>query len=217
MTKTIHAPARSAFALALFVASLIGLVLTLPFSAEAAEITQQLDPGETSPDVTTLQTFLASDSSIYPEGIVSGFYGDLTTAAVTRFQVANGLAAVGRVGPLTRDAINAKLGGTTSGGPVTYGDQAAPVLYPETVTVTPNSATIKWSTSEAGNNRVMYGNSWPFLYATASSVVSSGGYSSTANVTINGLQSRATYYYVVESIDGSGNQALTVGKPFTTQ
>lgn len=217
MTKTIHAPARETIALAFFVASVIGLILTLPFSAEAAQISQQLDPGETSPDVSTLQTFLASDSSIYPEGIVSGFYGDLTTAAVTRFQVANGLAAVGRVGPLTRDAINAKLGGTSTGGPVTYGDQAAPVLYKETVTTDSNSATIKWSTNEAGNNRVMFGNSWPFLYATASSVVSSGGYSSTANVTINGLQPRTTYYYVVESVDGSGNQALTVGQPMTTK
>jgi|CXWL01.1.fsa_nt_gi peptidoglycan hydrolase-like protein with peptidoglycan-binding domain len=200
---------------ATFAASVLALLFVLPFQAHAALLTQQLDLGDTNSDVTSLQTFLAADTTIYPEGIVSGYFGALTAAAVSRFQSANGLAAVGRVGPQTLGLINSRMGGGTT--PVnTSGDISAPTIFPEVVSLTANSANIKWTTSEAANSRVMYGNTWPFLYASAPSVLSNG-YNASPNVTITGLQSHSTYYYTLESIDSFGNVMQTIGKPFTTQ
>jgi peptidoglycan hydrolase-like protein with peptidoglycan-binding domain len=187
-------------------------LLLLPAGAHAAQITRQLDLGMSNADVTSLQTFLASDSSIYPSGTISGYFGSLTAAAVSRFQKANGLAAVGRVGPQTLALINSQMSGYSGG---TGADVSAPIINPETVTMASTSATITWATSEAAHDRVMYGTTWPFLYATAPSV-SGTSLSPTANITISGLQSHTTYYYVLESIDTSGNVMWTVGKPMTT-
>lgn len=215
MTKTLTALQRNIITLAvIFSASLIALVLILPSSAHAALLTQQLDLGAQNADVTSLQTFLAADSVLYPEGIVSGYFGSLTAAAVSRFQTKNSLPAVGRVGPVTLSLINVQMGGASA--PATGGDISAPTIYPESVSTSQNSATISWTTSEAAMSRVMYGTSWPFLYATAPSV-SGGSFSSTANITISNLQSHSTYYYTLESIDASGNIMWTVGKPLVTK
>jgi len=72
--------------------------------------------GLRNPDVTALQNFLKlQGSEIYPEGIVSGYFGALTQKAVQRFQEKYGLAApgipgYGFVGPKTRAKINEILG-----------------------------------------------------------------------------------------------------------
>lgn len=42
--------------------------------------------GMSNSDVARLQTLLAQDSSLYPEGLVTGYFGTLTRQAVTRFQ-----------------------------------------------------------------------------------------------------------------------------------
>ncbi|MBI2056553.1 MAG: peptidoglycan-binding protein, partial [Candidatus Sungbacteria bacterium] len=46
-------------------------------------------------DVSRLQALLADDKSIYPEGIVSGYFGPATQRAVKRFQAKYGLPQVG--------------------------------------------------------------------------------------------------------------------------
>jgi len=76
-----------------------------------------LDPGEDSSDVQRLQELLAQDSSIYPEGIVSGYYGSLTAKAVRAFQAKYGISTVGRVGPQTRAKLQEVFGGTSSVAP----------------------------------------------------------------------------------------------------
>ena len=63
------------------------------------KLIRQLDEGVTSEQVRLLQTILAADQTIYPEGIVSGFYGRLTAQAVKRFQKKFGLEHAGRVWP----------------------------------------------------------------------------------------------------------------------
>lgn len=67
--------------------------------------------GDKGADVTRLQTLLARDHSVYPEGLITGTYGDKTVAAVTRFQlkykvIPNASAAgAGKCGPKTRAKI----------------------------------------------------------------------------------------------------------------
>jgi len=79
--------------------------------ASVAVILGDLDPGDSGVDVTKLQVYLAADADLYPEGLVTGYYGSLTTAAVKRFQAKYGIAQVGRVGPQTRAKLNEVMGG----------------------------------------------------------------------------------------------------------
>lgn len=71
-----------------------------------ATIVNELDPGAVGEQVRLLQEFLAKDPAIYPEGLVTGYYGPLTTTAVRRFQTKYGISAVGRVGPETLKKLN---------------------------------------------------------------------------------------------------------------
>lgn len=65
-----------------------------------------LREGSQGDKVAMLQALLAADPTIYPEGLISGFYGRLTAAAVKRFQKKHGLAQVGFVGPKTLQKLN---------------------------------------------------------------------------------------------------------------
>lgn len=187
-------------------------LLGLPFLAEAATYTRQLDLGMSGADVTALQQFLASDPTTYPEGTVTGYYGALTAAAVGRYQAKNGLASVGRVGPATLSLLNGGVGGGSLGG----GDESAPILQPESVVTGRNSVTFNWYVNEPAFANVKYGTSWPFLMDSAPSVVATGGASTYQTVTVNGLNANSVYYYVLQSTDQSGNVNQTVGKQVIT-
>jgi hypothetical protein len=180
--------------------------------AHAAVLTQQLDFGMTNADVASLQTFLAADTTIYPQGLVTSYFGLLTKAAVINFQTRNGISPVGRVGPITLSAINNQMTGTGSsldtidgaGKVLNYGP-AQPILSNFVVSKTSNSATITWNSNMPTASRVMYSTVWPFNYRTAPSVVGAGSPSYSQSVTLNNLQSNTTYFYVAESIDVFGN------------
>ncbi len=73
------------------------------------EIVQGLKEGSEGDQVTLLQTLLAADSALYPEGKVTGFFGPATRRAIARFQARNGLEQVGSVGPRTRSLLNELL------------------------------------------------------------------------------------------------------------
>lgn len=66
--------------------------------------------GLSSNNVTCLQEFLRSQGpAVYPEALVTGFFGNLTRSAVMRFQQAHGILTTGFVGVLTRAKINTLL------------------------------------------------------------------------------------------------------------
>lgn len=68
---------------------------------------QDLYYGLTSSEVKCLQQFLANlGESIYPEKLITGFYGPLTQAAVQRYQALKGIITTGYFGPLTRATAN---------------------------------------------------------------------------------------------------------------
>lgn len=67
----------------------------------------------TNGEVTRLQHFLSADSSVYPSGRITGYFGPLTEAAVQRWQAKKGIVSSGNrtttgfgyVGPKTRVAM----------------------------------------------------------------------------------------------------------------
>ena len=63
-------------------------------------------------DVKCLQSFLKNQGTdIYPEGLVTGNFGNLTKAAVINFQKKYGILSTGYVGQITRNKINSILNG----------------------------------------------------------------------------------------------------------
>lgn len=90
--------------------AIVGQIQTLQGQINALQAQQQtaiatlvsmLKQGSTGDQVTILQALLAADTSIYPEGLVTGYFGKLTAQAVKRFQKQNGIDQVGFVGPKT--------------------------------------------------------------------------------------------------------------------
>lgn len=199
--------------------------------AQTAAVTTTMDPGDSGAQVSALQSFLAADTSIYPEGLVTGYYGELTTAAVQRYQCQNGIVCsgsveatgYGRVGPSTLAKIQTQQGTNPGGGvnlpPVGFPsgtDVNAPIVNKPVVTTTSNAATITWTTNESAVHRVMYSTAWPFTFSLAPSIVSTGGYSQSATVTLTGLLPNTVYYFVPESVDAAGNLQWRFGESFKT-
>jgi len=90
-------------------------------------LTRHLRIGIRGEDVKLLQEVLATDPSIYPEGLVTGYFGPLTRNAVKRFQKMAGIEQVGVVGPKTTAKINELLEeGAGSSGKVPPGLLIAP-------------------------------------------------------------------------------------------
>src|SRR3989338_6824292 len=69
-----------------------------------------LQEGATGEDVEELQAYLALDSDIYAQGLITGFYGPLTAAAVRKFQQTHGIDQAGVVGPMTTAKLNQLFG-----------------------------------------------------------------------------------------------------------
>src|SRR3989338_4269373 len=106
-------------------------------------LSRSLQQGSNGADVKALQVFLNGSASTQiavtgagSPGNESTYFGGLTKAAVVKFQSANGVSAIGIVGPATRAAIAAVCGGTvtgtgtgtgTTGGQITVSSGAQPV------------------------------------------------------------------------------------------
>ncbi len=73
--------------------------------------TQYLYKGSRGSQVEALQKFLAQDKTLYPEGLITGYLGNLSESAVKRFQDRYNIAhqgdgGYGFVGPKTRAKLN---------------------------------------------------------------------------------------------------------------
>ncbi len=117
------------------VASLI--VATTPAATVAAAPAQLVSPvfnknlsvGSKGDDVKRLQQLLATDKEIYPEGQVTGYLGNLTKAAIRKFQLKYGVIKKatdpgnGTLGPKTRAKLKEVFG---SGVPASTPASVAP-------------------------------------------------------------------------------------------
>ncbi len=131
----------------------------------SAMLTQQLAVGSRGAEVTALQNFLQGNGYTIPAG-PTGYFGAQTKAAVLAFQAAKGIAQVGQVGPQTRAAINAMMGGTTTTTTTTTttsGCQAGWVVNPVTgasctgtITTPGIEGTLSVTSSSVGVNSTIY-------------------------------------------------------------
>lgn len=184
-------------------------------------IGRQLQKGSRGTDVSSLQTFLSSDKRTYPEGLVTGYFGPLTTLAVQRFQWGYGIAGVGRVGPLTLAKINDLINANTGI------DVYAPVIVQPNVTIhSETQATVSWMTNELASGKV-YFDTKPLVETEASRpqtepsisamMQSDAGLTVSKQIVLGSLAPHTTYYYVIEAKDTQGNVAVTEQNTFRTQ
>ena len=209
----------------------IAILFVSAFGAQKAfaAITNQLDFGSTGAQVTELQKYLSLNSTIYPSGLVTGYFGPLTQAAVQRFQAANGIVSAGtpettgfgRVGPQTMLKINLLTG--TDGG-INVSD-SAPVINNVHVQYSSTNATFSWSTNELSQGQLFYDLS-PLKTDEATgpgqAPYVSGAYSYDAGntlnhtITIQNLKPNSTYYYLLRSVDNMKNMSMTPTATFQT-
>lgn len=199
------------------------------FGQVAGSFTTQLDEGDSGAEVTRLQTFLAGNKAIYPEGLVTGYFGTLTTAAVKRFQTAYGISAVGRVGPQTIAKLNSLIGISPGSGSTSGVDINAPIISSVIINRTAGTATIQWNTNELVKSRVYYGTTTPKYFETSSAgalpVILSTWMmpddvefqSNFNSVGLINLMPGVNYYYMIESVDRFGNVSVTLPASFVSQ
>ncbi len=182
-------------------------ILAAPLFASADTITHTLSIGTRGNEVITLQNFLISQNLLATDS-ATGYFGDLTRAAVVALQQANGLETVGWVGRLTRALVNdglTQLSQTAAAGGTTrpHGKPAADTTPPSTPTnltataVSSSQINLAW-TASTDNKGVtgykIYRNGVQF--ATSISTT----FQNTANLSPN-----TTYTYNVAAFDAAGN------------
>ena len=244
-------------------------------TALTASVLESLQLGDKGDRVKLLQTLLAADPSVYPQGVVSGVFGPLTQQALKKYQDKHGLDRSGKVGsttlqkfdedlrnnPLSSDddasstvsiggkhiCVTVPPGHTVAPGwlrhtdgkqqivsscrlPLPFkedghdratttpwkADTTAPVISNVSVgSIASTSAVISWTTNELATSKVYVGTSSPLALSTAKSfTVLEAATSHLAH--LSPLATSTTYYYVVESRDGSGNTATTSQASFVT-
>ena len=199
------------------------LLAATPLFASADMLTRQLQLGMSGSDVGTLQTFLAQDRTIYPQGLVTSYFGFLTKSAVSNFQSRNGIASVGRVGPQTLGVINAQMaGGNSNGG---YSNSTVRAITDISVSPSNNQVVINWNTAE-GSSAWVYYNTSPIsiseateyspLMISAPNVTANTDLRTSHSVTMTGLSSNTTYYYVLYVKNSSGTESITLPQTFRT-
>jgi len=213
-TRFFNAPVRVLVGTGLATAA----ILSMTTAVFAETLTRQLDQGMSGSDVSSLQSFLGQDNTIYPQGLVTGYYGTLTTSAVSNFQARNNIPTVGRVGPITLVALNAQMdaGMNTSA-------LVAPTISSVYANAGRNNATINWSTDQAAKGVVYYNSSPLTTYEYANSVDVSGAtamtdsnFRTSQSVSLQNLQPNTRYYYLIYTTDQAGNVSVTVPTTFQT-
>ncbi len=120
-------PAKSSTTPSLQVASPV--VQQIPVVTVSPVFKKNLFVGSRGNDVTRLQTLLGQDATVYPEKLLTGYFGSKTVAAVKRFQKKYGITPVnGRVGPKTRAKLNEIFGGQESAAPSSSSGNDAAVI-----------------------------------------------------------------------------------------
>src|SRR3989344_795735 len=191
-------------------------------SAQSVTFTQQMSIGSRGAHVSALQSFLATRTSHYPEGLVTGYFGNLTAAAIMRFQcaeeiVCSGTAATtgyGRVGPKTLLQLNLVSGGGVST------DESAPFIAAVAVDASASTtAIVRFNTNESAIAKVHFAPSPLTLFegsALPGTAVGDASFRMAHVVQLTGLAPATPYYLVASATDASGNMNFTWPASFKT-
>jgi peptidoglycan hydrolase-like protein with peptidoglycan-binding domain len=193
------------------------LMIASPLFAIADTLTRPLQVGSQGTDVSALQSFLAQDATLYPQGLVTGYFGFLTKSAVSNFQSRNGIDPVGRVGPITLPVLNAQMAGGMSNTTI------APSISNISIVRNRTDVSVNWNTNESAKGVVYYSTSPLSTYEQMHSVDVTGAVAMTdANsrmvhsVALSNLQPNTTYYYMIYTTDLNGNVSVTWPASFQT-
>ena len=197
------------------------VILSIPQVSHADILNRQLQLGMSGSDVSLVQTFLAKDVTLYPQGLVTGYFGFLTKSAVSNFQTRNGIDPVGRIGPATLPVLNLQMaGGSTD--PIGMGG-IAPTISGVNVVPGKNTATINWNTNQNAKGIVYISTTKLTTYEREHSVDVSGAtvmtdsnFRTTQNVAVSNLQANTTYYYMIYTTNSQGDVSVTVPTTFQT-
>lgn len=137
-------------------------------SCATVSLSRDLAFGSKNADVAKLQTYLAKDTSLYPEGLITGYFGASTKQAVQRFQkkykIVSSGTGYGVVGPMTRAEMakchTVTASGTSSSSAAKSTKPTISFLYPVARAVYPVGERLVVVTQVSGisaaNARVRY-------------------------------------------------------------
>ncbi len=162
--------------------------------AQVSKIAAELRQGMTGNDVKTLQTLLATWPNIYPEGLVTGFFGPLTQKAVTRFQENNELRPTGEVNADTLKRINVLL---TGGNMLSFSEVSA-------VNLNNDTTRISWTTDVPATTKLYYSTTTPLTSGASAYAVYDSRLSTSHAVDVGHLLPSTTYHYLLVSSNGVG-------------
>lgn len=223
--KNLYEKILNGFFAALLIAAGAGTYYVANAQTVTGAFTVQMEEGMRGNEITRLQTFLRADASIYPEGLVTGYFGSLTRTAVIRFQARYGIAQVGRVGPVTLAKINELVASGNYGG---VGSDIAPVISGVTMDANAsNQVTIRWNTQQNAIGTVYYSATGITLTEAAgpgakvgiSGIAVPDGDSMTTShsAVISGLTPGVTYWFVIHSVDAQGDESITLPQAVTVR
>lgn len=229
MTKNkINSSSQKVFNISIMSAVMFSVLSILAIGKVSAQtystITSQLDFGDRGTNVTNLQAFLSSNTTIYPSQLVTGYFGTLTRQAVMNYQATYGLSQAGRVGPLTLTKINQQI---LAGG-IMKTDIDAPIFNTVSQSVNKDQATFTFYTNEATTAYAAYStsplsfnegdiNSVGFSVLSGQTTNTTSSLNTYQTVTISNLNPNTTYYYTLVAKDAKGNVSVWgVHNKFTT-
>lgn len=172
-----------------------------------------LHVGSRGAEVTALQTYLSGRLDLYPEGLITGYFGHLTEKAVKKLQAENGLEQVGLVGPRTRVLLNRLLKeAREQGSQVKLVPQIIDVFATST---TPNHGYVFWTSNKFTTSEFWYSTTTPVNPITAPKI-SDTSKSLSHSTNLDGLATSTTYYYMIKVFDEKGLSATSTERVLQT-
>lgn len=151
-----------------------------------------LNKGTRSDAVAVLQTLLAKDAQIYPEGYVTGYYGTLTSVAVLRFKNKHDKPK------LSVESIT------------------VPHIFGITATTTKISMTVVWKTDMPTSGKIWWGSPGP-LDPERMTPISAAGFSKNHRADFSGIiYASTTYAFIIAASDHDGNTSTTTEQIYVT-
>ncbi|MBU6231762.1 hypothetical protein KGP36_03770 [Patescibacteria group bacterium] len=110
--------------------------------------------------------------------------------------------------------------GTSSASFATQAQAAVPAptitFGPAAINLSSTSATIFWVTSTTAGSALYYSTSTPVLAGSSTPIIATGAAGTIHNISLSGLATSTTYYYLAVSADASGQTATSTEGSFTT-